>query len=309
VGPDHAGRFSVVALVFAILFLAATEAAAGPRVALLVERNTSLYQQAAMGFRQVFTDSQVEVIEGGGDANALNAKLDLLRKDPPQLIVAIGTRAAQAARQRLRDVPLIYCLALDPAQNQLQGTNVGGIALNVDIALQLDSMQRVLPRARRIGVIYDEVTSGKLIRQAQRHLRPGVRLVTRDVRTPREAIRAVEDLQGQVDAFWMLWDPVVANGGIFKLLVESALRNNVALIAPAVPFVEAGALMSVEADYVKVGRRAAEIAQQVLNGKPAGAFDAEPPGNPIITINGAVARRLGIPIPAGTAVLSAAGGQ
>ena len=97
---------------------------------------------------------------------------------------------------------------------------------------------------------------------------------------------------GQVDAFWLLWDPVIANVSNFRLLVDLSLKNKVALIAPAPPFVEAGALMSVSADYEKAGQRASEMARLVLAGGRAGNFRAEPPPARLITINASVARQL-----------------
>ena len=100
-----------------------------------------------------------------------------------------------------------------------------------------------------------------------------------------------------VDAFWLLWDPVIANPANFKLLVELSLKYKVALIAPARPFVEAGALMSVGADYTKAGQQMARIAQQVLKSEARPEdFGGVSPPDPVVTINGEVARRLGMKI-------------
>jgi ABC-type uncharacterized transport system substrate-binding protein len=135
-----------------------------------------------------------------------------------------------------------------------------------------------------------------VVRDAQRYLRGKVRLVTRDARTPREAAQAVEELMGQVDAFWLVWDQVVLNPTNFNLLVNLSLKNKVALIAPAPAFVEAGALMSVGPDYLKAGQRAGELARQFLEGNLR-EFSAEPPPQTVVTINAPVARKLGIRIP------------
>jgi len=141
-----------------------------------------------------------------------------------------------------------------------------------------------------------------LVKQAQQYLRSNVQLVARDARTPREAAREIQDLLSNVlgpkDAFWLLWDSVTANPANFRRLVELSLNNKVPLIAPARPFVEAGALISVGPNYEQAGRQAAVMAQRVLRGlaRP-GEFAAVPPTELTVTINGEVARQLGVAIP------------
>jgi putative tryptophan/tyrosine transport system substrate-binding protein len=277
-------------------FLAAMPA--GTRVVVLVERGPSIYLQARRGFEQGFAGSgQVDLKFVDGDVRELHAIVEELRKDPPQLVVAFGTQAAIAAKSRLHDVPIVYCLALNPVKNDLVGANVGGVRLEVDFAQQFSDLEKLVPHLRRLGVIYSEPVSGRLVRQARTELKPGVELIARDARDARHAAQFIEEIMGQVDAFWLPWDAVIANVPNFRLLVDLSLKNKVALIAPAPPFVEAGALMSVSADYEKAGQRASEMARIVLAGGRAGDFPAEPPPARLITINASVARTLGISIP------------
>jgi putative tryptophan/tyrosine transport system substrate-binding protein len=281
-----------------LLALTVTASTPGGRVVVLVERGASIYVQAQRGFEQSFRARDGdEVVFIRGSAQELDSKFEELRAQPPRLVIAIGTQVAKAAKARLPGVPILYCLALNPLQNQLVGPDVGGITLDVALSQQFAEIQKILPRVQRIGVIYDEATSGHLVRQAQQYLKGPLHLIARDARTAQQAGRSIDELMGQIDAFWLLWDPVIANPANFKLLVESSIRNKVALIAPAAPFVEAGALLSVGPDYVKTGRQLGSIALQVLDGKRAGDFQAEPPSDTMLTINGPVARQLGIPIP------------
>ena len=293
--------YRVAALV--VLFCYALSPPASAQVTILVESRASIYQQAAQGFQQGFAGphrvEQIYLDEGG---RALEARLVSLRATPPRLVVAIGTQAARTAKERLPNIPVLYCLALRPVQNELVGANVGGVALDVGISQQLENIQKALPNLRHIGVVYDELTSGQLLRGARQYLKADVHLVARPVRTPQEAAREIEDLLGNVlgsdDAFWLLWDSVTANPANFRRLVELSLRYKVPLIAPARPFVEAGALISIGADYQQAGRQAAVMAQQVLQGRARpGNFVAVSPAELIVTINGEVARRLGIAFP------------
>jgi putative ABC transport system substrate-binding protein len=286
-----------------------TAGTAEARVVLVVEQSASLYEQAAAGFAQAFASSgDVDRIRLDPDPRRLESTIADIRRLNPRLIVTIGTNAAIAIRSKLPSVPILYCLALNPAENNLQGADIGGIAFDLALETRMLNLQRALPNARRIGVIYNEPVSGKLVREARTYLNPGVKLITRDARTPAEAARAIEDLAGSIDAFWLLWDPVIANPANFRLLVEVCLRNRIALTSPATPFVEAGALLSIGANYLEAGRRAGVIAQEILGGRArAGDFAAEPPPVSFVLVNGSVAKRLGIEIPrdVGAQVLAA----
>ena len=104
------------------------------------------------------------------------------------------------------------------------------------------------------------------------------------------------------DAFWLLWDPVAANPANFRTLVELSLKNKIALIAPARPFVEAGAFVSVGADYERAGKQLARMAEAVLAGNASpGDFKAVLPKEVTVTINGEVARQIGVALPDGLA--------
>ena len=94
---------------FVVLLCCAIAPAASAQVALLVERGASSYQQAAQGFQQAFANTdRVEQIYADENGRALEASLDGLRRNPPRLVVAIGTQAARAAKERLPNIPVIY---------------------------------------------------------------------------------------------------------------------------------------------------------------------------------------------------------
>ena len=176
------------------------------------------------------------------------------------------------------------------------------MVLDVKLDLQFDNVRKLLPNIRRIGLVYDEVTSGSVVSRAQQYLGAKIQMVPRNARTPREAEGEIRDLFSNVlspgDAFWLLWDPVTANPANFRTLVELSLKNKVALIVPARPFVEAGALVSVGANYEEAGRQLAHMAQKILAGRARpGDFQAVAPAELTITLNGQVARQLGLPIP------------
>jgi putative ABC transport system substrate-binding protein len=300
---SHDSGLLTLAIRFIAVVLFATvngAAIAAQRVTLLIERGASTYRQTADGFRNSLTDidlEEVEIDEGGRPSQNIGQQS---RRAPPDLVVAIGTRATRVATQQFRNSPILYCLTLAPRAPLQSASKLGGMALDVPLSRQLDGIRKVLPSLRKVGIVYDELTSGPEIDNARRL---GLPVVARNARTPQEAKKQIYELFHSVlepgDAFWLLWDPVAANPANFRTLVELSLKNKIALIAPARPFVEAGALISVGADYGRAGTQLAQMAEAVLAGSASpGDFDAIDPDEVTITINGKVARQLGIAIPA-----------
>lgn len=273
------------------------------QVTLLVERGASAYQQAVEGFRDeigaavAVTEIQID-LSGRLPQKALNQ----ISMHPPRLIVAVGTRAARESFLYLPQIPALHCLALRPLPGASSEPQFGGVFLNLDIPRQIESARKLLPNLKNIGIVYDETTSAPLIRDLQKRLPPGERIIPRVASTPQIAAREMESLFNSVlgpgDAFLLLWDSVVANPANFKLLVELSIKNKIPLIAPARAFVEAGALISTGVNYEQAGRQVAIMARQVLSGaaRPAD-FSSFSPASVVITINAAVAAQLGIRVP------------
>jgi putative tryptophan/tyrosine transport system substrate-binding protein len=291
--PGFARAFRIL---LALQALAAVPAYAD--IVLLVEDSASIYERAGQGFLLGFQSAdRIETISINQDQPRDRALL-AARSTNPRLVVAIGTKAATAAKTKFPGSPILYCLALDPSRRALTGGNIGGLALDVDVKEQMALIQRALPHVTRIGVIYDEPVSGSTVREARQYLNSNVKLIARDVKNATQAAQAIEALSGAVDAFWLLWDPVIANAANFRRLVEFSVRNKVALIAPATPFVEAGALMSISADYFETGRRAGVLARDIVEGKSRMSdIAAKPPIGPVVTVNSEVARLVGIEFP------------
>src|SRR5262245_51143334 len=96
------------------------------KVLLIVEDSASIYEHAARGFLLGFGSADaVETITLSAEGTLRDRKSLGNQASAAQLVIAIGTKAAVAARSNFPSVPLLYCLALDPARHALVGTNIG----------------------------------------------------------------------------------------------------------------------------------------------------------------------------------------
>src|SRR4029079_5588342 len=78
----------------------------------------------------------------------------------PDVIVAIATPSAQAMVAATKDTPVVFSAVTDPVAAKLvkswdaSGTNVTGVSDLSPLAKHLELIKKVVPNAKRVGVIY-----------------------------------------------------------------------------------------------------------------------------------------------------------
>jgi putative ABC transport system substrate-binding protein len=217
-----------------------------------------------------------------------------------RLIFAIGNNAAQLAHERAKDIPILYSMVLNPSKHDLGRANICGISLDVSPKEQLAYFAKVKPSLKRVATIYNPSASDNVIEEADAFARmSGFELVRKRAQNTKETLVAIRELEEEpLDAFLMILDPVVANDASFKVLLNFSLKKRIPLIVPAEPFVKAGALLSVGADYGKIGDQAWDIARRILQGevKPSDVGIRHPEAV-VVAVNNTIARTLGLEVP------------
>jgi putative tryptophan/tyrosine transport system substrate-binding protein len=274
-------------------------------IAVLLEKDSKVYNLTLDRFRELSQQgarSPVSVVPYLLDADLANGP-DLMAKIQSRhakLIFAIGSNAAQLAHERVRDIPVLYSMVLNPSKHDLGRANICGISLDVSPKEQLGYFAKVKPSLKRVGTIYNPSASDNVIEEANVFARmSGFELVRKKAQTTKDALVAIRELEDEpLDAFLMILDPVIANDVSFKVLLNFSLKKRIPLIVPAEPFVKAGALMSVGADYGKIGDQAWDIAKRILQGelKPSDVGIRHPEAV-IVAVNNTIARTLGLEVP------------
>src|SRR4051794_38366810 len=92
--------------VTALAFVMSCCICANAQVVLVVEDTASIYRSAAQGFKEAFENpAVVETIYTDASGKGVNRVLMARQVQSPQLIVAIGTQAALAARAKFPSIP------------------------------------------------------------------------------------------------------------------------------------------------------------------------------------------------------------
>src|SRR6202042_3820411 len=106
---------------------------------------------------------------------------------------------------------------------------------------------------------------------------------------------AIGKLKGRVDALYVCQDPLV--GSVIGEINASAIEAHLPAMFSASQLAERGGLISYGPDFVKMHRRAAEMADKILRGTKPSDIPVEQPTQFDLVINLKTANALGLKVP------------
>jgi putative ABC transport system substrate-binding protein len=228
----------------------------------------------------------------------------------PQVIVAVPTAAARAARDATSTIPIVMLLVSDPIDEGLiasvarPGGNVTGLTLTPTreiFAKQLQLLREAVPRAKRIAFLWNPAgptTAGpatvRIVQAAAPSL--GVELQVVGVRAPEEiepAFRAMS--QARADALFVLIDSMffTHRGRLADLSVRHRLPSMYGFGEHA----KAGGLMAYGVKLADAYRQVAGYVDKLLRGANPADLPVEQPTKFELVINLKTAKALGLTIP------------
>ena len=191
--------------------------------------------------------------------------------DGVDLILAIGTPAAQACLNATTEIPIVGTAITDFAEsglvesNDAPGGNLTGSSDMTPVADQIALLTQLVPDAAQVGLLYctAESNSEIQIQMAEEELDGlGIGHERYSFSSTNELQTVVETMVGQVDAVYAPTDNTVAAA----MSQVSATTNEAGIptICGEVGMVENGGLASVSINYEELGYRAGEMAVQIL---------------------------------------------
>jgi putative ABC transport system substrate-binding protein len=210
------------------------------------------------------------------------------------LILALGSAAGDAALGAPRQVPLVAAMVLRTEALQKSG-NATGVSVEFPVEVQLNWLRRLFPKARRIAVVYSPEENAERVGEARAFApRAGFRLDALAVKSPQDIPATLEEASRTAEVLWGLTDRVVFSPESAKGLLLFSFRNRMPLVGVSAAWVRAGALCSLDRDYVDIGRQAGEMAVKILAGGSAADIPPVPPRRVCYAINLKTAQQLGL---------------
>jgi putative tryptophan/tyrosine transport system substrate-binding protein len=243
--------------------------------------------------------------EGKGDR--LPVLADELVRLKVDLIVAISTTAAQAAKNATRTIPIVFTSGGDPVAVGLidslarPGGNLTGFSgLSSELAgKRLEILKETVPKLSRVAVLWDPRAASSS-QEWKESLHPArelsLQLYSMEVSSAdkyesafKEAIKARSSALAVTSA--------AVNNSNLKQIADLALRHGLAAISPWGEFVASGGLMSYSPDETDRVRRVAYYVDRILKGAKPADLPVEQPTKFELMINLKTAKSLGLTIP------------
>jgi putative ABC transport system substrate-binding protein len=184
------------------------------------------------------------------------------------LVLALGARATTLAGSAHQGVPIIGAL-LAREGTLPDGGWVTAVVLEFGPQVELEWMHRILPNARRVGVLYSTDENADCVTRAREVARAlGMEIVARRVAGPAEIPSVLAALAGSADVLWGIPDEVVLTPETARAMLLASLRNRVPFVGLSSPRVRAGAVYALDRDYADLGSQTADLAVRLLDGNP-----------------------------------------
>jgi len=243
--------------------------------------------------------------EGRSDrAAALAIELAHLKVD---VIVALLTPAAQAAKNATSAIPIVMAPAGDPiasgfvtslARPDRNLTGVTGIGAEL-AGKQLEALRQVVPTLTRLALLIHpggDTFSKTLTAQTQAAAKTsGIRLHVVNVSNTEELERAFATMAEHRDEGVIVQGPMFTTS--FRRIAQSSLRHRLASVSAPKEFAEAGGLLAYGASQIDLARRAMFYVARILRGAKPADLPVEQPTKFELVINLKTAKALGLTIP------------
>jgi len=237
-------------------------------------------------------------------AAALAGELALLYVD---VIVALLTPAAQAAKNATSSIPIVMAPVGDPIASGLvaslarPGRNLTGVTgIGAELAgKQLETLRQVVPRLTRLALLIHplgDAFSKTLTAQTQAAANTaGITLHVVTVPTTDELERAFAAMAERRDEGAIVQGPIFTTS--FERIAQLALRRRLPAVSAPKEFAEAGGLLAYGASQIDLAKRAMFHVARILRGARPADLPVEQPTKFELVVNLKTAKALGLTIP------------
>ena len=239
--------------------------------------------------------SGVKVIALSDNKQRYDLAVHAVWEAEPDVIVALGARALDAASTEFPSVPVVFGMVADSYIHAKGSGIIAGVGLIPSEKQVLRAIRIVLPGVDRVALLFVPGRSSEAAGEfgkVGKQMGIEVRLV--EFSTGPDADNSLQAIGRSCDCLIIYPDPVLLSDKVFGHIVMEAFGLGLPTVAYSSAFARMGALMSVEADYSTVGGDLNKMVDQVLKGTSPRTIGIRPPSRVQMTVNKAVADELRI---------------
>jgi putative ABC transport system substrate-binding protein len=272
------------------------------KIVILKSSSSPSFLKAEDGFKKEIRKSEIEAVlieyDVSDESKEEQEIVQKVRDLEPDLIVTIGSRSTAIVSQRIKDIPTVFCMVLNPVSSMRSSqNNLTGASLDIPVRIQLEKFKLIVPRLKKLGVLFTP-DSKQVIMEAKRVCQNiGIELLPELIHSEKEIPGAVEALAQEVDGLWAVADTVIFTPQSTQYILLYTLRNGEPFMGLSPSFVKAGALFTLACDHKDVGRQTGELALRVLSGEEPSQVPVTIPRMIYLCLNLRTADQIDLKIP------------
>ena len=280
----------VLSVLFVLMFFHGL-AEAGHEIVVVQSAYVKPFEEAIKGFERSCDANLERIIISESQGVDVVREIKLKR---PDMVLAVGVDALSEVK-RIKDIPIVYLMVLNP-QFALSGEeNITGVSMNIPPNRQLQALLQALPRTKRVGLLYDPKNTGYLVEEARQAAgEMGIMLTAREIHHARDVATSAMEMKGDIDVFWMLPDLTVMTPETVEFLLLFSLKYQIPLLAFSEKWLDLGAFVSTGIDAFDMGAQAGDMANKILSGRQVKNVQQALARKYVVSTNLMIAGKLGI---------------
>lgn len=255
---------------------------------------------ARVGFEKALKDNgygdvKIDYQNAQGDFGTAQMIANSFAQGKKDLIYAISTPSAQAAYNVTKEIPILITAVTDVKAAGLVGENITGTSDATSIYKQLETITKILPNAKKVGIIYNTSEQNSQVQVAsakEENKKLGLEIIETGVTNVNDMAMGLDSLLDKVDVLYTPTDNLVVSAT--PLVLDKANRKNVPVVGCIEDQVAQGALITDTIDYEKLGYQTGEMAIRVLKGEEPKNMPVETLKNTQLIVNKKAAEKYGI---------------
>ncbi len=255
---------------------------------------------ARVGFEKALKDNgygevKIDYQNAQGDFGTAQMIANSFAQGKKDLIYAISTPSAQAAYNVTKKIPILITAVTDVKAAGLVGENITGTSDATSIYKQLETTTKILPNAKKVGIIYNTSEQNSQVQVAsakEESKKLGLEIIETGVTNVNDMAMGLDSLLDKVDVLYTPTDNLVVSAT--PLVLDKANRKNVPVVGCIEDQVAQGALITDTIDYEKLGYQTGEMAIRVLKGEEPKNMPVETLKNTQLIVNKKAAEKYGI---------------
>lgn len=218
-------------------------------------------------------------------------------QEKKDIICAISTPSAQASLNATKEIPILFTAITDPVGAGLVGKNITGTTNYLPMKGQLDTITKVFPNAKKIGVLYNTSEQNSVVqmeRAKKESKNYNLEIIEKAVTNINDIGTALDSMLPKVDLIYTITDSMVVSAT--PLVVDKATKQGKPVVACIESQITQGATLTTTLDYEKLGYQTGMMAVDILNGKDISKIKVEGIKETTIVVNRKMAKKYGIDI-------------